>query len=159
MVAKTIKKLSNQLSRVLDHSPELKADNNVTGMQRWVIGYLAHGSKGDVYQKDIEKEFDIRRSTASGILRLMEENGLIKREPVSTDARLKKIVLTEKAKQFHQKIEVEVVKMEHIVTDSLTKEEVDVFLAVADKISHNLEEFQTKLEKQPATKLNTDVRK
>ena len=30
----------------------------------------------DIYQKDIEKEFKIRRSTASGILQLLEKKRL-----------------------------------------------------------------------------------
>ena len=47
--------------------------------------------------KCIEKEFDITRSTASKNVDLLVENGYILREPVDYDARLKKLVLTEKS--------------------------------------------------------------
>ena len=36
------------------------------------------------------------RSTVTGVVKLMERKGLIRRESVSSDARLKKLVLTEK---------------------------------------------------------------
>ena len=48
---------------------------------------------------DLEKEFDITRSTASKNVDLLVENGFIVREQVDYDARLKKLVLTEKAKE------------------------------------------------------------
>ncbi len=34
----------------------------------------------EIFQKDIEAEFNIRRSTATGILKLMEKNGFINRQ-------------------------------------------------------------------------------
>ena len=41
--------------------------------------------------------FGMSRSTATGILQLMEKNGLILRESVASDARLKSLIPTEKA--------------------------------------------------------------
>ena len=53
----------------------------------------------EIYQKDIEQEFKVSRATASNMLQLMERKGLIVRESVSCDARLKKISLTRKRKR------------------------------------------------------------
>ena len=50
-----------------------------------------------IIRKDIEEEFQIRKSTVTGILQLMEKNGFIYRESVEKDARLKRIVPTKKA--------------------------------------------------------------
>ena len=50
-----------------------------------------------MYQKDIEEEFRIRKSTVTGILKLLEKNGFIRRESVPQDARLKRIVPTARA--------------------------------------------------------------
>ena len=36
-----------------------------------------------MFQRDVEAEFNIRRSTATGILQLMEKNGFLLREPVA----------------------------------------------------------------------------
>ena len=62
----------------------------------------------EVYQKDIEEEFRIRKSTATGILQLMEKNGFISRESSKKDARLKRIVPTPKAEALRPEI------LEHI---------------------------------------------
>lgn len=51
-------------------------------MNGWVIVYLAHNSDRDVFQRDLEERFNVRRSTVSNILSLMEKKGLIKRESV-----------------------------------------------------------------------------
>ena len=65
-----------------------------TMMQKLFLGYLDAHRDRDVYQKDLEATFHIRRSTASGILQIMVRDGLLVREPVEGDARLKRLVLT-----------------------------------------------------------------
>ena len=85
-----IRVLSNLIKRCMDDGmpPE------TTGMQGWIIGFLHRNEDRDMFQRDVEAEFNIRRSTATGILQLMEKNGFLLREPVAYDARLKKLVLT-----------------------------------------------------------------
>ena len=91
-----------------------------------------------MFQRDLEAVFEMRRSTASEILKLMEKNGLITREPIESDGRLKKIVLTEKAKEFSTNIEQEFHSIEEKVTEGISKEELDAFYLVFDKIKANL---------------------
>ena len=62
----------------------------------YVLFYLHDHKDEDVFQKDFEENFGITRSTASKILSLMETKGLVARESVAGDARLKKITVTEK---------------------------------------------------------------
>lgn len=70
----------------------------LTGVQSRVMHYiLVKCIDGQVFQRDIEKAFGLSRSTATGILKLMEKNGLIQRESVASDARLKSLIPTEKA--------------------------------------------------------------
>lgn len=77
----------------------------LTGMQMLIIEYLTSFSKEQaIYQKDIEHEFNIRKSTATNILRLMEQKDLITKKVNNKDTRLKKILLTEKASKLEQKI-------------------------------------------------------
>ena len=46
----------------------------VTGVQSRILGYiLEHCRKGPVFQKDVEDAFGLSRSTATGILQLMEK--------------------------------------------------------------------------------------
>ncbi|MFQ9564328.1 MAG: MarR family winged helix-turn-helix transcriptional regulator, partial [Faecalibacillus intestinalis] len=93
-----------------------------------------------VFQRDLEEEFSIRRSTATGILQLMEKNDLIIRQPVSYDARLKKLVLTKKASEIQNEIHKEIEKHDKKVREGITEEELEVFFNVMKKIKKNLSE-------------------
>ena len=67
----------------------------ITGVQSHDMHYiLVKCADGPVFQRDVERAFSLSRSTATGILQLMEKNGFLLREPVAYDARLKKLVLT-----------------------------------------------------------------
>lgn len=135
-----IKLLSNLIKRKIDRTNDEGKTEVVTGMQGFVIGYLSHNADTDVFQKDIEMEFEIRRSTATGILQLMEKNKLIERHPVSHDARLKKIVLTKKGAKHHHNFLDSMEKVEKGAEKGLTKEEIETFFRIAHKIKKNLEE-------------------
>lgn len=77
----------------------------LTGTQMLIIEYLASFSQNkSIYQKDIEHEFNIRKSTATNVLRLMEEKDLITKKVDQHDTRLKAIILTEKAVKLRPKI-------------------------------------------------------
>lgn len=54
--------------------------DELTAMQKHVLKFiLLETLHSDIYQKDIEEEFQIRKSTATGILQLMEKKGFIYR--------------------------------------------------------------------------------
>ena len=134
-----IKTLSNLIKRQFDQSSNKKEIDNLTGTNGWVIGYLANNQHRDVFQKDLELEFSIRRSTASKILQLMEKKGFIKREAVEYDARLKKLVLTEKALEVHAIAQQGINQLEEKISKGLTNEEIETFFKIAEKIKKNLE--------------------
>ena len=70
----------------------------ITGVQSHVMHYiLVKCADGPVFQRDVERAFSLSRSTATGILQLMEKNDLIRRESVASDARLKSLIPTKKA--------------------------------------------------------------
>jgi DNA-binding MarR family transcriptional regulator len=133
-----IKTLSNLIRRRIDSASVFSEE--VTGMQGWIIGYVYRNQqKRDIFQKDIEAEFLIRRSTATGILQLMEKNDMIIRVPVEYDARLKKIVLTSKAVAVHQAVVKELDHLEEQLALGLTKEELDSFFTIIRKMKKNVE--------------------
>ena len=133
-----IRTVHNLIKRNMDSKkpPELNA---ATGVHGWVIHYFYKNRDHDTFQRDFETHFSIRRSTATQILKLMETNGLITRQPVPYDGRLKKIVLTEKAIEIHNKIDKNMDEMEETLTRGITPEEEDTFYRVLDKIKANLE--------------------
>ncbi len=111
----------------------------MTGTHGWAVGYFYDNRHRDVFQKDFEQEFDIRRSTASNILSLMEKNGLINRESVPYDARLKKITLTDKALEVQSVVNKSFDRLEGTMKKNISDEELRVFFSVLDKVCNNLE--------------------
>lgn len=132
--------LSNLMKRRMEHSDVFShMDNNVTRNNGWILNYLAHHSDRDIYQKDIENDFCIRRSTVSKVIRLMEAKGLIRRETVPSDARLKKLVLTPDGKKLQAAIERDQQETERLLRQGVTEEELQVFFQVMEKFKKNIQ--------------------
>lgn len=139
-----ISRTSRLIKRVMDNSGAKEYIDKVTGTHGWALGYFHRNSDRDIFQKDFEKEFDIRRSTASRILSLMEENGLIIRESVPYDARLKKIVLTKKALEIETQVISFFDSLESEYEKDISEEELEIFYRVLDKINSNIERIDAK---------------
>ena len=132
--------LNNLINRQINTGDVFKQMHELTGTHGYIVKHLMDHREEEVFQRDIERTFSIRRSTASGILNLMEKNGLIKRESVQEDARLKKLVLTPKAIDLNNRITKELENKEQQMTRGLTDSELDAFFSVLEKIKANLEE-------------------
>ena len=109
-----------------------------TMMQKLFIGYLDAHRDRDVYQKDLEATFHIRRSTASGILQIMVRDGLLVREPVEGDARLKRLVLTPIAQEQLSQMQQDLLRVENKATAALTKQELETLFTLLDKVRGSL---------------------
>ena len=100
------------------------SDLGITGVQSRVMHYiLEHGQDGPVFQRDVEAAFNLSRSTTTNILQLMEKNGIIRREGVDYDARLKRLVPTEKAVQMEEQVRECARLLEQRITRGLTDEQ------------------------------------
>ena len=132
------------IRRYMDTNALKSYIDEITGTHGRALGYFYRNRDRDIFQKDFEKEFDIRRSTASNILALMEKNGLIERKSVARDARLKKIVLTEKALELHQKVEDAFSKMEADISEGISDEEMNALFKIIEKINSNIERMTEK---------------
>ena len=133
-----INKISHRLRR---RSQAVQESIGISEAQGRILNYiLAEGSRRNVYQKDIEEEFDLRPPTASSILRNLEKQEMISRVPDETDGRLKKLIFTEKADKIRLALEEEIVETERRLLDGITDEEQKMLLRLAEKMFHNLEE-------------------
>lgn len=130
--------VSNLLGRRVDEGKRQRGIADLSPVQSWIIRYLYEHADRDVYQKDIEREFTITRSTVTGILQLMEKNGYIVRMAVPSDARLKKIVLTEKGDSLYHVVQNHIRETERLLKKGMTKEEVDTLLSLLEKVKENL---------------------
>ncbi len=134
--------LSNLSMRIIDKRGGKEKVDAATGSNGWILRFLAEAEKDgrDIYQKDIEQKFCITRSTVSKVLSLMEQKGLIERQSVRGDARLKKITITDKARELHDIMIGDGLMLENIIQKNLTEEEIKTFCAITKKIKANLKE-------------------
>ena len=87
-IGRKIMILSKRIRRKLDNET---SQYGITGVQGRILGFIYHNSeKKDIFQKDIEEELDIRRSSVTSVLQLMEKNGYIQRVSVSKMQDLKR---------------------------------------------------------------------
>lgn len=137
-VGRECRTISNLVKRKIDNMFSKKFGDGFTGIHCWIINFIYINRDREIFQKDVEEEFCIRRSTATSILQLMEKNGLIVRKSVNYDARLKKLELTEKAIEFKGMIGEEIHNIESQVVRGLSEDEIETFFMIIDKIKKNL---------------------
>lgn len=130
------------LSAVLRHkNDEIMLKNGLpelAGVGGRIIRFLSANRNRDIFQRDIEEAFMVRRSTVSSNLRLLEAKGYIERSSVADDARLKKITLTEKAVKAHEVIFEGTLKLQRLMAEDLSEDELETFFMVIRKIKNKL---------------------
>ena len=132
-----IKMISNLIQRKFYSAFDVL---EVTRTQGWIIGFIRMRDESglETFQKDVEKACEIRRSTATGILQLLEKRGYVKRQSVSGDARLKKLVLTAKAIEVHDQIIAQMEQIEEQLSEGISEEEKVCFFRIIDQMKRNL---------------------
>ena len=130
--------LSNMIGRKIDEEKRQRNMGDVSPVQTWVIRYL-HDHKGqEICQRDLERDFNITRSTVTGILQLMEKKGYIVRVSVPTDARLKQILLTNQGEDLYYEFRDHIQTMEKLLVQGMTEEEIEQLIFLLGKIRKNL---------------------
>lgn len=139
-IGRELRCLSNLIMRDIDNSSIKKSLDKITGTNGWIIGYIAENSDRDVFQKDLEKEFGITRSTASRVVELMVHKGLIERQKVDYDARLKKLTLTPKAAQVFQMMDKDNRRMEQKLMRGFSDYETELLMSYLLRMQENMRE-------------------
>jgi DNA-binding MarR family transcriptional regulator len=135
-VGRKISIISNKIRRLFDSS---FADSGITGTQATILHFIYMNNEyHDVFQRDIEAEFDIRRSSVTSVLNGLERNGLIRREPVKEDARLKKLVLTDEAVQLSAHVKEVLYTINCLISSQFNHEDIVCLDAMLTKIAKTL---------------------
>lgn len=140
-ISTQLRGLSHRIHRFFENSPNKKEFESVTGTHGWIIAFLSCRRGEDVFQKDVEHEFDVTRATASKVIDLMEQKGLVKRERVSHDARLRKLVLTEKAEAISELMEIDRNILEETLTRGFNEAEKAQLCEFITRMKLNLENY------------------
>lgn len=134
---KMINRISNRLRR---RSGKTRETIGITGAKGNILDYiLLESEKHNVYQKDIEKEFGLRPSTATEVLKNLEEKELILRIQDEEDGRYKKIVFTDKAEKIRSVLRKEIDQTEKLLLQGITPEEQKIFMEITAKMLENLQ--------------------
>lgn len=133
-----IRRLDHMLSRNLAANVKASGLDEMTLMHGWIIRYLYENRDEEIFQKDIEKNFSVGRSTVTNIIRLMEKRGYLCREAVEKDARLKKVLLTEKGIQDYESVEALIDRMNERIMAGISDEELRVFDRVVAQLKENI---------------------
>mgnify|MGYP002244096503 CR=1 FL=1 len=72
-----IRRVDNLIFRKINQFARENDVEQATPMHGWIIGYLYRHRDTPVFQRDIEREFSITRSTVTNILQLMERQGVV----------------------------------------------------------------------------------
>lgn len=131
-------RLDMEVKKALDTGMKNAGYDEVTLMHGWILRYLYENREKDVYQRDIEKAFSIGRSTVTTIIQLMEKRELIRRESVASDARLKKVILTEKGYLHHDHAIANFNEVHARMLKDISEEEKEILLDIIDRIEGGL---------------------
>lgn len=153
-MGKLIHMLSHEMKRNQPIDKVIKAD--LTIMQKHILKFiLLETMHKDLYQKDIEEEFQIRKSTVTGYVQLMEKNGYLTRESVKGDARKKRLVPTEKAEGLRQAILEDIKLSEKRMEKGIPGEDVITCKHVLYQVLQNLIEKHKEERKMNKTLLKS----
>lgn len=134
-----IKRMDNLLKRRINVMVKKKGIDEITMMHSFIIHYIYDNRDRDIFQKDIEKVFHMNRSTITNMVKYLEDQGYITRRQVPSDARLKKLGLTEKGERLHQIIGEAIRETEKKMQNALTPQETEQFIKLSHKIRSQLE--------------------
>ena len=140
-IGNDVRILSHQIHLWIENAPNNKKIDSVTGANAWIIGYISDKTDNneDVFQKDLESCFEITRSTASKVVNPMEK-GLIERQSVPWDARLKKLVLTDRAREVNKLMVEDFTEVEKILSKGFTEQEMKQFFDYMHRMQKNMKE-------------------
>lgn len=108
--------------------------------QMRVLRFLENNPNTKITQKDISKELDIQHSTTIGLLKRMQEKGLVTVVVDEDNRRCRNIFLTNKAEEISCEMERGRTIMENRVVASFTEEEKEIFYRLLNKAIDNLKE-------------------
>lgn len=120
------------------------SDLGLSSIQSRMLSYLYFQSRcgKKVFQRELEEEFKIRKSSVTSVIQILEKKGLVRRTGVPSDARQKELVLTEQGIAVQETVLERLNRLETMVNETLTAEERRNWFACIRKIETRLEEAE-----------------
>lgn len=132
-----INEVSHLIHKAIDKSRVDSGMDPFVIKQSWIIGYLTHNEDQVICQKDLETLFHMPKSSATDTLNALEKAGLLERVAIENDARRKRIVLTEKGKEYCKETETEIDAVESYIKKDISQEDMETFIRVLTQLKEN----------------------
>lgn len=127
--------LNTAIERILNKE---MAELDITYTQATVIGFLNMNQSKDICQKDIEHGLGLTHPTVSSILNRLEEKKLIITEPLETDRRYKRIILTSKSSDMVLAIKEKIAKITDQLFSGFADEDIIKLSDVVEALIRNV---------------------
>ena len=119
--------LLNQTSRLIRRALDARINAEVSSELSGVRGMVL----GDI----------VRRSSVTAMLQGMEQDGFITRSAVAKDARLKRLIATEKGRACHKQIEASIARFEDDLQSGIDPQQAAAARAVLEQTLRNAQHF------------------
>lgn len=129
--ASLIKQIHSELEKNANNA--LRQDD-LTLSQISVLMSLSKAEENQLEQKQLEQSLHIAQSTATGIVKRLEQKGFVESFTSSTDKRIKVIRITSLGLAYCKKATINMEKTESELTSALTETEHDILLSLLQKV-------------------------
>ena len=130
--------LANRLSRALDACSADCRRKDISSLNARILTYIALHEDDGVFQRDLEEALSLQRSTVSRVVARMERKGLVQRERVAWDGRLRRLTLTDHARSIQRVTVGEFSQLENRVTAGLDDREIAALRSLLLRISERV---------------------
>lgn len=97
-----------------------------------------------VTQKELAKMHNVKPATITGMLSKLEANQFVYRVPDEIDKRNLRVYLTPEGHQLAEKSQKFIIRLTEKMFEGFTKEELQMFLQLTEKITTNLQADESK---------------
>ncbi len=132
-----IKKVDIALTKEMNN---FASQYDLTGVQMSIIDFLGRKQNNQATQQEIEREFNIQRSTTTIILQRMERRKLVLRSIDKSDRRKRYVKLQAKAIELFPIVNEYIAKHQKRLIEQFSIEELKNAVKVLNKIRENVNE-------------------
>lgn len=131
------------LLKIVNNLFERELNNKIstlelTRTQCSVLGYLNRNVNKEINPRDIEKEFNLKRPTVTGILKRLEEKEFIIMEQSEIDKRYKQVKLTYKSREIHNIMQQNLFEAENVLYKNLSEDDKKELYRILKIMMNNL---------------------
>lgn len=128
----------NSLINRLDNAILSRCDISV--QQAKIICLLVISTHDEIYQKDVDYFLGVTHATSHGLIKRMEEKGLISTSRGANDKRAKTLFLTQKGRSIYESFANDFFEAENKLTKGIDQDSLKQFYKTLAKMISNMKE-------------------